>query len=550
MKKHVFISLLAAFVATITLSSCSTHKKSSSNVSNDSISSNPSSDSSQSNSGDVHNYRKEPMIISDNHATESEFTFKFDSVTFKESDSLKNGENFYTPEQFAFDFREVRDDEDFDDPATVGNQRVLVIPVKFADDKSVSACNKLDGGCDKALDDIEKAFFGDPSYTGWESVSSYYYKSSYGKLKLQGRVTDWFHLNRTSTAVNSLSSTLYADPSFYVLREASKWYENNYGDLSYYDQDNDGLVDAVWLVYDRPYSRTGSDTWWAYTYWDFENTSRALKPYTYAWASVNFLYEGKYTKNGVLVPDAHTFIHETGHVLGLDDYYNYDDDSNYGAAGKIDMMDYNIGDHCAYSKMLLGWTMPKVVTGSTTISINPFESSGDCILLRDEKTWNKTPMDEYLLIEFVTPTGLNYQDSVVTYTGGVKHFSQPGIKIYHIDSRLAVYDAYGYFKNYTDSLTTSSRGESVSIAHSNTPSRSVSSNFLVHLLEATQINSFKNGAAANNDTLFVQGNQFTPTRFQSFFNNRTNLNDGTAIGYNISIDSITSNKATLTFTKI
>ena len=29
-----------------------------------------------------------------------------------------------------------------------------------------------------------------------------------------------------------------------------------------------------------------------------------------------------------------TFIHETGHVLGLDDYYNYDENSTYGAAGK------------------------------------------------------------------------------------------------------------------------------------------------------------------------------------------------------------------------
>ena len=451
MKKRLFLWIGLSLITSLSLAGCQQKTLNSNAIPSNSTTSNSSS------------IEKEPMIIPENKATDSEYAFEFDSVTFSPSPTPSSGTNYYTPEEFAFTYKEVRDGEIYFDPATTGSQRILVIPVKFQDDATISSCRNYVGGCDKALTDIEKAFFGDPSYTGWESVSSYYYKSSYGKLKLQGRVTDWFTVDKTSRQVNGLSTQIYADQSYYVLREAAKWYEQNYGDLEYYDQNNDGYVDAIWLVYDHPYSTLGNNIWWAYTFWDYQNTASGLKPYTYAWASVDFLYEGLYQQNGVAVTDAHTFIHETGHVLGLDDYYNYDENSTYGAAGKIDMMDYNIGDHNAYSKMLLGWTMPKVVTGDTTITIAPFESSGDCILVRGDSTWNQTAMDEYLLIEFSTPTGLNYLDSLQPYTGGVQHFTESGIKIYHIDSRLGVFDYWGNLSYYTDTLI----GEP-SIVHSNT----------------------------------------------------------------------------------
>ena len=49
------------------------------------------------------------------------------------------------------------------------------------------------------------------------------------------------------------------------------------------------------------------------------------------------------------------------------DYYNYDagDESSttpyLAPAGCLDMMDFNIGDHMAYSKFLLGWIEPTVI---------------------------------------------------------------------------------------------------------------------------------------------------------------------------------------------
>ena len=68
--------------------------------------------------------------------------------------------------------------------------------------------------------------------------------------------------------------------------------------------------------------------------------------------------------------DTHTYIHETGHFLGLNDYYS--DTPTYSPIGKHDMMDANVGDHNSYSKMLLGWTKPYLVTGNGTIDLNEF----------------------------------------------------------------------------------------------------------------------------------------------------------------------------------
>ena len=58
------------------------------------------------------------------------------------------------------------------------------------------------------------------------------------------------------------------------------------------------------------------DPFWAYKfYWNrYANTEKPT-PNTYAWASYKFADEGVgYNFN---IPDAHTYIHETGHMFGL-----------------------------------------------------------------------------------------------------------------------------------------------------------------------------------------------------------------------------------------
>lgn len=445
----------------------------------------------------------------------------------------------------------------FSMPAT-GTVNLLVIPVTFSDFRisGTSATNRRN--------DIQKAFFGNASDTGWQSVKSFYETSSYGALTINGLVSNWYDSPYSSSTFASLQgSGTYAsnyDPTWTMLNDAVSWYKSTTGNnLSSYDTDNDGYIDAVYLIYNNPnasnrvYSSAGQDVYWAYTYWNYNNwgLNNLSSPVgmTYAWSSYDFMYEGY----GSSLVDAHTYIHEMGHVFGLDDYYSYTN-GDWGAAGGVDMMDYNIVDHNAYSKYLLGWTNPYVLDNSqnqTTITLNPFESSGDFILVNNG--WNGSAYDEYLAIEFYTPTGLNQKDSSAPYPGnGLQGFTIPGVKVYHVDSRLGRYSySTNAFLGFTDTVNTGSTNYPY-VAMSNSSGFSQDSNLkLIHLLEAGGVNTFRQFNVATNATLFTQGQTFNPnTTHSTFFSSAGKFNDNTNIGYTFTVLALSSSSVTLQFNKI
>lgn len=475
-------------------------------------------------------------------------------------ESSNNGDikydGYYKATTQSVYFKDVRKSYLFkNDLPSKGDQKILVVPVKFSDS---TLADSLPGGSEKVKNDIEKLFFGESEETGWESVSSYYQKSSYGKLNLTGKVSDWCTLDMTFMQANYLNAnnSQIATSSVYIAREVGKWYLENYDDAHEYDLDQNGYIDALWMVYDWTSNHEYSIDW-AHVYWDYTNTTDTPSvenpiPYTYGWAGIEFMYEGGYkdTYDNTL-PDAHTFVHETGHLLGLDDYY--DSDNKHSYAGCLDMMDYNIGDHNAFSKYLLDWVDPYVVTGDCEITIRPTAESGDFIIVKDD--WNHSSTDEYLLIEFYTPTGLNEQDAKQQYTEEYpKMYQNPGIKIYHVDARL------GYFKNYrfsyyTDTILGSDTNLAFStkVAHSNTYSinESLEKNYLIHLLEnnaATTLHGTR--VPATDETLFHEGDKFDPIDYETCFKNPEYFNDGEYINYIIDVTSLSSTEATIKFTTL
>jgi hypothetical protein len=288
---------------------------------------------------------------------------------------------------------------------------------------------------------------------------------------------------------------------------------------------------------------------WAYSYYNYRHygspSTTNPKPIRYAWSSRTFM-NGPYS--GV---DAHTFIHETGHLLGLDDYYTYSED-DYDAMGGIDMMDYNVGDHNAYSKFFLGWTKPFVVdrnhpssAQSFTMDIKPFESSGEHVLIKDN--WNGSALDEYISLEFYTPTGVNEKDSRGYYDSLVP--GVPGIKIIHVDSRLGVYNLDGDFLRYTRTLDYGSNYYSF-IAASNSRDYSKDPKFkLVSLIDSSGVNVFKQGGYAGDSTLFRQGSSFSASSHSQFFVSRK-FNGGQQIGYSVSVVSMSAESARITITRL
>ena len=452
----------------------------------------------------------------------------------------------YIPASLRYDYRDVKLASYTQTLPSTGIQKVLVLPVEFTDYPASALDNQ---GGEKTLSNIQKAFFGDASVTSWHSVSSFYQDSSYDHLTITGTVLDWFNINMSAATL--ATKTSYNDPTYQVLE---LFYNSASSELlQEYDQNNDGFIDALWLIYSIPARAVNEDLYWAYTYW-YDQAPKTSKPVpgVYAWASYDFMYEG-YGSNGI---DAHTYIHETGHVLGLDDYYNYDEDSTYGPTGRVDMMDWNIVDHNAFSKMALGWTLPHVIDGSeeeTTIMLSPFESSGDVILIND--TWNGSPFDEYIAIEFYTPTGLNQKDSLSGgYPGNnLSGFTIPGVKIFHVDARLV----FGYrvapwnwaSYQFTDNIRAYNGSSYTDVGQSNTPSKSTEEDYrLLHLMEATGTNSFASGNKATNATLFTEGQSFTPSTV--FFENGSAFNDGSPVGYRIEIGDITLAGAMITIVKI
>jgi len=301
---------------------------------------------------------------------------------------------------------------------------------------------------------IEKTFFGSSNEINYESLHSYYYKSSYGQLDFSFLLTDYFYLETDSTNFNTISEFNGGNSStiYNLSIEALAWAESTYNlDLKEFDSDNNGAIDSIWMVYMAPIKNRG-DIFWAFS--GFGNSSLNIDnpvSNTYGWISYEFL-RGEYndsennTDKGV---DAHVLIHETGHMLGLSDYYdtNKIDEvaSNYDAVGRIDMMSNNVGDMSSYSKLMLGWSKPYVVFGNAKLSLKSQNSKDNIVLLFDDtrkkeelklNSNNKYELnifDEYILLDFYTNSGLNSKD-YPTYN--VYMPKEEGARIYHVDSRL------------------------------------------------------------------------------------------------------------------
>jgi M6 family metalloprotease-like protein len=456
-----------------------------------------------------------------------------------------------------------------DDPVlkSKGKQNLLVIPVTVKD-YSVNATSAN-------REKIFQTFFGDPAETSWESLASYYAKSSFGQMILQGTVSDWFDCGYSTSEIAALKgSSEYFDPTWTILDNAVNWYKQAYHtDCQEFDNDNDGFIDGVWLVYSAPdYGNVSTvpEMFWAYTFSDYENkpSTASPTPWRYCWASFDFMNEG-YGSTGY---DAHTYIHETGHLLGLDDYYvasSVKGTLNYGPMGNIDMMDANIIDHNAYSKFAFGWITPYVVTGSTEIVLKPSASSGEAVLLPTGGGWNGSAFDEYMLLEYYTPTGLNAKDSASYYPGNhVQGFTESGIRIYHVDSRIVKETASssGNIYTYSDVLVPYTGSQGSLMAHSNSNGWNViDTNYrLIQEMDCTKkrnfdveyrtINGKKYNLSADNSTLFQDGDSFSYATYahsfpNSYYNSKSTMNDGTAFPYTVSFSKMTSEGITLSIVK-
>lgn len=480
---------------------------------------------------------------------------------------------------------------------SLGDANLLVIPVHLPGGNEYKT--------DKVKSDIEKVFFGDKddSSLGFKSVKQYYSEASYGKFNLSGTVTDWFDATTLVSDVKDITSGTYGTIVNKILRGAVDWASSSQGiNLKDFDNNEDGNIDGVYLVYDHldwttenyiqhesnPQfdSSTLNQAFWNFTYWDFYSESKNDKPSTsgFSWSSFDMMYTSYCERNKNDTPDlsdlskikldSHTFIHEFGHLLGLEDYYS-SSDSSYHPAGESTMMDQNIGDLDSYSKMLLGWVTPYVVYGTSEITItNVSKNSGNSVIVIpsnyaeisqsvedaikgnriDKFRYTFNPFSEYLMIDLYTPDGNNEQDTYGPYVFDRSAMANKvGVRIYHIDSRIfkcKVVDYMGgqklaYVDGYVWDGQMLADDEAILMPISNNMSES--KNFQlpqsfdyfdqIRLLESSGINTFdKNGMMTNQTLYYSESKPFDIMSYgYQFFNGRYTYDDGNELPFKVKV---------------
>ena len=403
---------------------------------------------------------------------------------------------------------------------TTKNPAVLVVPVQFSD---VTAASK-----GYTIDNIRKAWNGSAAEVNYYSVHDYYYTSSYGKLDLDITVlNEWF------TPKNNSSYYLNAKMDYsgqqiecgdqYIIDEILAYYESRM-DLSQFDSDSNGTIDAIVLINTL---NIDSDVTmqWAYRYWNIYTDDQGyyyeydgVSANDYLWASYSFMHEsydanGNVSYNDSSAINTYTFIHEFGHVLGADDYYDTSYSADEGPMSGCDIMDSMLGDHNAYTKFNYGWLTTSrlvVAEGSVTLTLEDFSKNGDTIIIANN--WDETlgVYQEYYIVAYYRNVDLNEGEDA-------GYFSRDGIVVYHVNASLysEIYDNKTYYDVYNNNTDPSDE-------------------------YGTQDNLIEYVKSTEGNFTYVVGDSISAN---------TTDDQGNKIAYTFTVDALTDSSATITFTK-
>lgn len=393
---------------------------------------------------------------------------------------------------------------------TTGKPGVLVIPIQFSD---VTAASR-----GFTIEAIKNAFL-EGGVCDYYSVYDYYYLSSMGQLELNITVVEqWFTPIKNSEYYKSCTDDSgNANGDQIIMDEALAWLDGLDYDLSVYDSDGNDMIDAVVLINTL---EIGEDDFnWAYRYWNYYTDDEGyyyeydgVSANDYLWASYQFLFESESGFDDEDAMNTYTFIHEFGHILGADDYY----DTSYSGEkplGGYDIMDSMAGDHNAYTKINLGWiTTSRLITtdSSVTLTLESFGENGDTIIIAND--WDSTlgAYQEYYIIVYYKNDGLN--------AGDAGYFDTEGILVYHVNATLysEVYEGTTYYDVYYNNTDPSDE-------------------------YGTEHNLIEYVASADGDNVYEVGEQLS-----------ADITDdsGEALGYIFVVNSLDGDTASITVTKV
>lgn len=342
---------------------------------------------------------------------------------------------------------------------TTGTNNILVFLIDFPDEPHVNSLatitNKLFGA-------------GLPADFPLESLANFYKRSSYGQLTINGSTLGWYTMaHNRSWYTNEYGDGNYAN--YQIIKEVADHFDDSI-DYSQFDNNGDGKIDYFAVLWAGP-SGPWASFWWGYQ-WDLytDLTLDGVQFYSFSW---QWESNPSYTGSAEFKPNV--VIHETGHALGLPDYYDYESGLGpEGGVGGMDMMDANTGDHNCFSKFILDWITPTVVTGSLTGFAQRHSADYPEAVALARNYTGADPFDEFFMVQ-------NRQK-----VNNDKNLPNAGLVVWHVDARL---NGGGTDYQYNNSYT---------------------SHKLLRLMEADGLEQIEAGGSANAGDFYVAGREFTP----------------------------------------
>jgi M6 family metalloprotease-like protein len=325
--------------------------------------------------------------------------------------------------------------------AVEGTLPLVIIPALFADSEAPDASISSSA--------LESRLF-DPA--SFNTVTSYFSEVSRGKLNISGRVTDWTPTTLTRATVVGTSFGLGVESKTRDwLREAIAradakidfgQFDNDGPDKIPNSGDDDGRVDGAAFLFREIDAACGGPGIWPHRSrfsGGQETAPQTNDPRPNGGVIVvdDYMVMGARSCGGNRPLDVNVFAHETGHILGLPDYYDLSGgilrEQRRWVVGCWEIMSAGswgcgAGPHQgivdpphmgAYTKGIMGWVEPKVVGAAIKPeqhTLRPAHSSGDALRIPLSAT-------EYLLVEYRAKQG---HDSGLPASGLLVYHIQTG----------------------------------------------------------------------------------------------------------------------------
>ncbi len=385
-----------------------------------------------------------------------------------------------------------------------GTVRTLTVPIEFKDYRASFSLPGL------TPSQIHQNIYGSGTeaaqkYFPYESVNAYYRRASQGRVELRGDVLDWFLLPGKRADYEPAVAPEGPDQNLQQARldcqaifdmvTASMEAADDEFDYAQYDNDNDGDIDLVTILYTGPH--TGwYGFWWAYQ-WNFQKFVEEAKHRLFDGKRLNqFVFQFVKTRDNGADFNPHTLIHEMGHAFGLPDYYDYKSGKGPdGGIGSLDMMDGNWGNHNAFSRWLLDWIELEVIGSGppktvSLVAAGSQEPGPKGVAVFPGLSRRNAPDQEMFIAEYRAQVGNDEGEGSIPGRG---------LLIWHVDASVDTdEDEFSYDNSYTNRK-------------------------LIRLVRADSPEDFCEGERAGPDTFFSVGQSFAPPSSNNYEGLPTNV---------------------------